>query len=370
METGRLDALAEAIGVSSDLLAERAEVSRGLLDEDAIEDLVKAHDARRAADDVRKSFLAKRSAPPSPGAQIDAAMAKGAKQFKIRQQLAKVPDSNNPAEMEKAKRKQLKLYARDRLGGVQDPLAAKAGAKELNPDQGAMQSTPGLQDKLAKVRQANNAKGFKAQQDTDRFTQARDQALAPQAAPAQPGMLRRGISAFGRVASRAAGYLKNKMQSRPAAEPAQQSTLPASEPTEPTAPDQSAHQDTPAQAAGGDSHGPGFGSRVAGGAKSVLGKIGGALSRVGGRASGVLRAKMRMRHPGLAHLLYGAPGDNEKAAASHMGLAHHYAALGHDIPGLDHQYQQAYLRGADRRYSNPYRQRLAKAVPNNPRFSR
>lgn len=208
--------------------------------------------------------------------------------------------------------------------------------------------------------------------------QASPTPLPQDVAPQQAHPIKRGLSAIGRVAARAGGAIGRAALGAGAA--AGRAALGAAGAAagrlggamaghgmQAPAPAANAPQAEPGQAAAPQA---GAGQQVGQGAKSILGKIGGALSRVGGRASGIMRAKMRMRHPGLAHLMYGTPGDNERAAAQHMGLSHQYAQLGHELPGLDHQYQQAYLRNADRRYANPYRQRLARSVPNNPRFSR
>ena len=76
-----------------------------------------------------------------------------------------------------------------------------------------------------------------------------------------------------------------------------------------------------------------LGQKVVHGAKSALGNIGTALHN---RAAGFLdvhKAKLRVKHPGLAYALHGAPKQGELGAAQHMGLHHQYARMGHELPG-------------------------------------
>ena len=261
----------------------------------------------------------------------------------------------------------------------EDPLAQRAkdaaGGANLAMRYRLDKGAAGMKAAMAGGTSAQGERAFKnkaLQTATNKMAKGTQSMSFPQdpAKPATPGpsMFHKAISKAGDIA----GRVKNAIGSMGTGGQVPGKHLPSNGPA----------NNAQAQA-------PGLGSKIGAAAKTVAGGVGSALARGGNRLRGLLAAKMRMRHPALAHLLYGNPGEHEQHAARHMGLAHNYAQLGYELPGLQHQYAQTYLRHPQRRPSamvakdligrpggqgapqqsaeKPPRKR--RQVPNNPTFS-
>lgn len=73
----------------------------------------------------------------------------------------------------------------------------------------------------------------------------------------------------------------------------------------------------------------GFVRGAVGGA--IRGTQAGGVGAMAGNIKHMLRARARIKAPGLMYALHGAPGHDELQAATHLGLHNHYARMGYDL---------------------------------------